>query len=210
MVNRLDDDTFTSGPSPFRNGATMIGVVKELRKEDHQVIVTDLNDPNFESEPLSVVTAGTYQGGSWALPDIGTIVAWTPFDYQQGIVWGRVVQKGDGKQDADKVFYIVDYSDGKTVKYDRDTNTFSVVCSIIEMNSPDVRLGENPTEPAVLGDILKAWLESVMDSITAMTHAVNVGAAVTVAPPVVTPPLKDFATLKAELNTILAQQVKVK
>lgn len=208
MVNMLNDnDTVTDGNPPFKNGQLMFGIVSKIDENNHQVWVTDLQERDFPWGPLSVMTAGSYDGGSENIPKVGTLVAWIPFSFKQGIVLGRVIEEGAGASDDGKTYHLVKYPDGKGIKYDRDSNTFSVTSSRADLSTSDVRLGVSPTESAVLGQQLVTILNDLITAILSMTQALDVAHLSSVAPPV---NAADFITIQGQLNNILAQQVKVK
>lgn len=206
MVNTFnEDEIFIPEDKPFKPGALMFGIVTSVNAKNHTVMIEDLAERGFPWGPLSVMTVGAYDGGSENLPKEGTLVAWIPYSRKQGIVLGRLIESGQGAA-GEKEYRIVWYSDGKGIKYDRETNTFTIVAAAIEMTAPSVKLGENPTEPAVLAETLGNFLDTFLQGLELLTVTCPSGGG----PSSVPINVATFTALRAQIDTFKAQQVKVK
>lgn len=151
-----------------------VGVVTSTNDEAGTAKVQFLDRSGVVSHDFRVLVRNTLKNKDYWMPDINeqVICVCLPTGTQEGFILGSFYSNKTTPPVTDKKQRHVEFEDGTTVDYDRETHTLTVdipedggnvvvnAHTKVTVNSPAIDLGENSDlEPSVLGDKLAAWIE---------------------------------------------------
>lgn len=141
------------------------GEVYEQNQEKHAVRVRDLDLQIKVPGWLSVGADFVGGGSSYNLPPVGATVAYIRHknpesigDISGFVLRGVYTSPGASWGDKNKIV-LIRVSDTQLLQYDTSTGQCDIFGPKVVVKSSDIELGENPTEPAVLGNQLKTLLD---------------------------------------------------